>query len=70
MSISWDELLKMLARANPQDILSLVSQDTHYLNDITQELITRSIRADVMLKPMPRAASVGSALSNVIVSVR
>lgn len=27
MSIGWDELLKMLARANPQDIVSLVSQD-------------------------------------------
>jgi hypothetical protein len=50
MSIGWDELLKMLARANPQDIVSLVSQDTHYLNDITQELITRSIRADFLCK--------------------
>lgn len=50
MSIGWDELLKMLARANPQDIVSLVSQDTYYLSDITQELITRSIRADFLCK--------------------
>lgn len=52
MSTGWDELLKMLARANPQDIVSLVSQDTQYLNDITQELITRSIRADFLCKAL------------------
>jgi predicted transposase YdaD len=50
MSTGWDELLKMLVRANPQDIVSLVSHDTHFLNDITQELITRSIRADFLCK--------------------
>jgi hypothetical protein len=50
MSTGWDELLKMLVRANPQDIVSLVSRDTQYLSDITQELITRSIRADFLCK--------------------
>ena len=42
MSNSWDELLRMLVRANPQDFVSLVSSGTHYLSDITQKLITRT----------------------------
>jgi hypothetical protein len=50
MSNSWDELLRMLVRANPQDFVSLVSSGTHYLSDITQKLITRTIEADFLCK--------------------
>ncbi|MBA2392295.1 MAG: hypothetical protein H0V70_06060 [Ktedonobacteraceae bacterium] len=50
MSNSWDELLRMLVRANPQDFVSLVSSGTHYLSDITQKLITRTVEADFLCK--------------------
>ena len=50
MANSWDELLRMLVRANPQDFVSLVSSGTHYLSDITQKLITRTVEADFLCK--------------------
>lgn len=46
----WDDLTKVLIRAYPQDLVSLVFRDAHYLADITNELKVRSIRADFMCK--------------------
>jgi hypothetical protein len=46
----WDDLMKMLVRAHPQDFVSLVLQGAHYLEDITSELKVRSIEADFLCK--------------------
>jgi predicted transposase YdaD len=46
----WDDLMKMLARANPQDLLSFLLKDTCYLADITHELKVRSVTADYLCK--------------------
>ncbi len=46
----WDHLMKMLVRAHPQDMVSLVLQNTHYLEDITNDLKMRSIQADFLCK--------------------
>jgi hypothetical protein len=46
----WDDLMKMLVRAHPQDFVSLVLQGAHYLDDITSELKVRSIEADFLCK--------------------
>jgi hypothetical protein len=32
----WDDLMKMLVRAHPQDFVSLVLQGAHYVEDITR----------------------------------
>lgn len=46
----WDDLMKMLARANPQDLLSFLLKDTCYLADITHEQKVRSVTADYVCK--------------------
>jgi predicted transposase YdaD len=46
----WDDLTKVLIRAYPQDLVSLVFQDARYLTTITNELKVRSIAADFMCK--------------------
>lgn len=46
----WDDLTKMLVRAHPQDLVSLVLKDTRYLEDITTELKVRSVEADFLCK--------------------
>jgi predicted transposase YdaD len=46
----WDNLTKMLVRAHPQDLVSLVLRDTHYLESVTTELKVQSIAADFMCK--------------------
>ncbi len=46
----WDNLTKMLVRAHPQDLVSLVFPDTHYLESVTTELRVHSIAADFMCK--------------------
>jgi hypothetical protein len=48
MAKFWDKVMKMLVHANPQDFLSLISQETGYVSDITNEQITRSIEADFL----------------------
>jgi hypothetical protein len=50
MANKWDELMKMLVRANPQDFVSFLSQETYYLSDVTNELIIRSVDADFLCK--------------------
>ena len=50
MATVWDDLMKMLVRAHPQDFVSLVLQGAHYLEDITNELKVRSIEADFLCK--------------------
>lgn len=53
----WDDLMKMLVRAYPQDLVSLVLQDAHFLEDITTEfedvtteLKVRTVHADFLCK--------------------
>ncbi len=46
----WDDLMKMLARAYPQDLVSLVLQNTHFLKNITTELKIRTMHADFLCK--------------------
>ena len=46
----WDNLTKMLVRAHPQDLVSLVLQDTRYLGNVTTELKIHSIEADFLCK--------------------
>jgi len=46
----WDDLTKILIRAYPQDLVSLMFRDTHYIENITNELKVRSIEADFMCK--------------------
>ncbi len=48
MAKFWDKMMKMLVHANPQDFVSLISQETRYISDITNEQITRSIEADFL----------------------
>jgi predicted transposase YdaD len=48
MAKVWDRLMKMLARANPQDIVSLVLQGTQYVSDVTNEQIIRAVEADFL----------------------
>ncbi len=50
MAHVWDDLMKMLARANPQDLLSFLLKDTRYLADITNEQRVRSVTADYLCK--------------------
>ncbi len=40
--------MKMLARANPQDFVSLVLQGTRYVSDVTNEQIIRAVEADFL----------------------
>ncbi len=42
--------MKMLVRAHPQDFVSLILHDAHYLEDITSEMKVRSIEADFLCK--------------------
>ena len=46
----WDDLMKTLARAYPQDLVSLVLQNTHFLKNITTELKVRTMHADFLCK--------------------
>jgi hypothetical protein len=53
----WDDLMKMLVRAYPQDLVSLVLRDAHFLEDITTELEDvstelkiRTVQADFLCK--------------------
>jgi hypothetical protein len=46
----WDDLMKMLVRANPQDLLSFLMKDTCYLAHITHEQKERSVTADYECK--------------------
>ncbi|MBV9712000.1 MAG: hypothetical protein JO011_13930, partial [Ktedonobacteraceae bacterium] len=46
----WDDLMKMLIRANPQDFLSFIFQGARYLADITNEQKVRSIITDFLCK--------------------
>ena len=46
----WDDLTKMLVRAHPQDLVSLVLPNTRYLEDVTTELRVHSIAADFLCK--------------------
>lgn len=48
MAKFWDKMMKMLVHANPQDFVPLISQETRYISDITNEQITRSIEADFL----------------------
>ncbi|HEV2662548.1 MAG TPA: hypothetical protein VGU68_18230 [Ktedonobacteraceae bacterium] len=48
MAKVWDRLMKMLARANPQDVVSLVLQGTQYVSDVTNEQIIRAVEADFL----------------------
>ncbi len=48
MAKVWDRLMKMLARANPQDFVSLVLQGTQYVSDVTNEQIIRAVEADFL----------------------
>jgi hypothetical protein len=48
MAKVWDKLMKMLARANPQDVVSLVLQGTQYVSDVTNEQIIRAVEADFL----------------------
>jgi predicted transposase YdaD len=48
MAKVWDRLMKMLARANPQDFVSLVLQGTRYVSDVTNEQIIRAVEADFL----------------------
>ncbi len=48
MAKVWDKLMKMLARANPQDLVSLILQNTRYVSDVTNEQIVRSVEADFL----------------------
>ena len=50
MTKVWDRLMKMLVRANPQDLVSLVMQRTRYVSDITNEQIIRAVEADFLCK--------------------
>lgn len=40
--------MKMLVRANPQDFVSFLTQETYYEGDVTNELIIRSVDADFL----------------------
>lgn len=40
--------MKMLVRANPQDFVSFLAQETSYQGDVTNELIIRSVEADFL----------------------
>ncbi len=40
--------MKMLVRANPQDFVSFLTQETYYQGDVTNELIIRSVDADFL----------------------
>jgi hypothetical protein len=35
---TWDDFMKMLIRANPQDFLSFIFEGARYQEDITHEL--------------------------------
>lgn len=48
MAKIWDALMKMLVRANPQDFVSFLTQETYYQGDVTNELIIRSVDADFL----------------------
>jgi hypothetical protein len=48
MAKAWDRLMKMLVRANPQSLVSLVLQNTQYVSDVIHEQIVRSIEADFL----------------------
>jgi hypothetical protein len=48
MANKWDELMKMLVRAYPQDFVSFLAQETFYQGDVTNELIIRSVEADFL----------------------
>lgn len=50
MAKVWDDLMKMLVRAHPQDFVSLVLKGALYVADITNELKVRSIEADFLCK--------------------
>src|SRR5450631_2675315 len=48
MANKWDALMKMLVRANPQDFVAFLAQETSYQGDVTNELIIRSVEADFL----------------------
>jgi hypothetical protein len=39
MANKWDALMKMLVRANPQDFVAFLAQETSYQGDVANELI-------------------------------
>jgi flagellar biosynthesis/type III secretory pathway protein FliH len=48
MANIWDDLMKMLVRAHPQDFVSLVFSGVQYIGDVTNELKVRSVEADFL----------------------
>jgi hypothetical protein len=50
MATIWDDLMKMLVRAHPQDFVSLVFSGVQYVGDVTNELKVRSVDADFLCK--------------------
>ena len=48
MANVWDDLMKMLVRAHPQDFVSLVFNGARYVGDVTNELKVRSVEADFL----------------------
>ncbi|HEY5003994.1 MAG TPA: hypothetical protein VII61_12620, partial [Ktedonobacteraceae bacterium] len=50
MATIWDDLMKMLVRAHPQDFVSLVFNGVQYIGDVTNELKVRSVDADFLCK--------------------
>ncbi len=47
---AWDDLMKMLIRANPQDFLSFIFDGARYQADITHEQKVRSVVTDFLCK--------------------
>ena len=50
MPNTWDDLMKMLVRANPQDFLSFIFKGVSYREDITNEQKVRSVTTDFLCK--------------------
>ncbi len=44
--------MKMLVRANPQDFVSFLTQETAYQGDVANELIIRSVDADFLCQAL------------------
>jgi predicted transposase YdaD len=58
MAKIWDSLMKMLVRANPQDFVSFLTQETYYQGDVTNELIIRSVDADFLCQATKNAQDI------------
>lgn len=50
MANIWDDLMKMLVRAHPQDFVSFILNGAQYVGDVTNELKVRSVEADFLCK--------------------